>query len=334
VSAALLQQEGYEVVGVFIRIVVPGYPCTAGQDKIDAMRVAAHLKIPFIEVDLSEEYKKRVFDASIKEFARGATPNPDVLCNREIKFGLFYDFAKSRGADFVATGHYAQLRTKQKQVSLLQGADHDKDQSYFLWAVPETHLRYTLFPVGGLQKSQVRELAESFGLPNAKRKDSQGLCFLGPISMDEMLHRELKPTAGEVLSESGEVIGTHGGAALYTLGERRGFVLKPFHGEAVPYYVVGKDMAANTITVSAHKFPQDAKQTKVRMADTNWIGEVAPGACMARYRYRQKLIPAEIVDKHTVSLLEPHYVPEGQSLVLYVGQRCLGGGVVDKVKLY
>src|SRR3990167_9029517 len=209
VSAALLQKDGYEVTGVFIRIALEGYPCTAGEDKLDAMRVAAHLRIPFLSVDLSEEYIKRVFEFSIAEFDRGRTPNPDALCNREIKFGLFFDWCMERGADFVATGHYAkivQAKPVQKnslveaeptrglfsgQVLLEAGADKEKDQSYFLWAVPEEKLRRTLFPVGGLQKAEVRALATTFGLPNAERPDSQGLCFLGEIGLEQMLEREL-----------------------------------------------------------------------------------------------------------------------------------------------
>jgi len=330
VSAALLKQEGYDVTGVFIRIAIDGYPCTAGQDKISAMRVAAHLKIPFYEIDLSKEYTQKVFEVSLREFEKGRTPNPDALCNREIKFGLFFNWCVQNGAELVATGHYAQI----KDGLLYAGADTTKDQSYFLWAVPQAHLRKTLFPVGYLHKPDVRTLAEKYGLPNAERPDSQGLCFLGPISIDEMLTKELKPTAGDVLDETGEVVGTHDGVVLYTLGQRHGFVLLAQTPDAKPHYVIAKDIAHNTITVSTNKFPVGASKTEVALTDINFIGFYSKGSpCSTRYRYRQKLIPATIEGKKVI-LHEPHYVPEGQSLVLYQGARCLGGGIIEKSTLY
>ena len=330
-SAALLLQEGYDVTGVFIKIVVDGYPCTAGIDRIDAMRAAAHLKIPFVEIDLSKEYQERVFTASIAEFKEGRTPNPDILCNREIKFGLFYDWAIKNGADMIATGHYAQVKDGELYVS----ADKEKDQSYFLWAVPELVLKHTIFPIGHLHKPEVRKLAAKFGLPNAERKDSQGLCFLGPISVGDMLARELHPKQGALLDEGGGVVGTHDGALLYTLGQRHGFNIAHTTPATAPHYVIAKDIQENTVTVSADKFPRDAGRTKVALCDTNWIGETASGPCMARYRYRQTLIPAELdANTNTVVLLEPHYVPLGQSLVLYKHDRCLGGGIIKESSVY
>lgn len=338
VSAALLQQQGYEVTGVFIRIVIPGYPCTAGADKIEAMRVAAHLDIPFLELDLSKEYGKQVFRPSIGEFKEGKTPNPDVLCNREIKFGKFFEFARSCGADLIATGHYARLVSEK----LFTGADSEKDQSYFLWAVPETVLRYTLFPVGNLKKTHVRALARRFGLPNAARKDSQGLCFLGPISMQDMLTHELSPKPGNVLDEAGVIIGSHQGTLLYTLGERHGFVLFAQTPEMPPHFVIAKDIAQNTITVSTSRFPRDASKTRIMLRDCNWIGVVPSRRYQARFRYRQTLIPAELDRSDfrgsqtcpTITLLEPHYVPMGQSLVLYDSTRCLGGGIVADTEIF
>lgn len=324
VSAALLKEQGHEVTGVFIRIAVEGYPCTAEEDKLDAMRVAAHLRIPFRAIDLSQEYIDRVLGISLTEFEKGRTPNPDALCNREIKFGIFFDWCMEQGAEYVATGHYAQVN---QGSTLMVGADKNKDQSYFLWAVPETKLRKTLFPVGHMQKSEVRMWAKKFGLPNAERKDSQGLCFLGPVSLDEMLHRELPLVQGDVLDERGRVVGSHEGAPAYTLGQRHGFTLTAQGPDAPPYYVIAKDVEFNTITVSPNKFPAHAATTEVSLAETNWIGPGHEGACMARYRYRQKLIPATRSDKK-VTLHQPHYVPEGQSLVLYDGERCLGGGIV------
>ncbi|TSC68955.1 MAG: tRNA (5-methylaminomethyl-2-thiouridylate)-methyltransferase [Parcubacteria group bacterium Gr01-1014_56] len=332
VSAALLKKEGFDVTGVFIKIQIPGYPCPATEDRIEAMRVAAHLRIPFIEIDLSEVYQKEVLKLSLKEFERGRTPNPDVLCNREIKFGKFFEFARAHGADFVATGHYAQIKNGQLYVSV----DREKDQSYFLWAVPETTLRYTLFPVGGLAKPQVRALAKKFGLPNAVRPDSQGLCFLGDITLSDMLVKEVAHSSGDVLHESGAVIGSHLGVPLYTLGQRHGFTLFIKNSEMEAHYVIAKDLARNTITVSTSKFPEHAHTTEVLLSDTNWIGEVAGGPCEARYRYRQKLIPAVLTKDAkgaSVTLLEPQYVPLGQSLVLYRGERALGGGVIEDAKI-
>jgi tRNA-specific 2-thiouridylase len=369
VSAALLTSAGYDVTGVFIRIAISGYPCPATQDRIEAMRVAAHLDIPFAEIDLSKEYEKKVFDISMQEFARGRTPNPDALCNREIKFGTFFEFAKSHGADFVATGHYARvapqndsLRVREfsaenslspravalrspsqnhsvslREIHLLASTDENKDQSYFLWAVPQAQLSQTLFPVGGMHKPEVRALAAKFKLPNARRKDSQGLCFLGDISLDDMLAKEVSTTPGNVLSESGGAIGTHKGAAHYTLGQRHGFDLNIATSSEHPHFVIGKDMKANTITVSENKFPKDAKETRLTMVDTNWIGGAAPGEYMARFRYRQTLIKATLVktseNSAEVVLHEPHYVPLGQSLVLYKEERCLGGGIIDEARI-
>jgi tRNA-specific 2-thiouridylase len=327
VSAALLQQEGYDVTGVFIRIALDGYPCSAGEDKVSAQRVAAHLKIPFIEIDLSKEYKDEVFKNTIEEFAKGRTPNPDTLCNQKIKFGHFFDFAMSRGADLVATGHYAQI----KNGGLYAGVDANKDQSYFLWMVPQEHLAKTLFPIGHLHKPEVRALAQKFGLPNATRKDSQGLCFLGDLSIEDLLAREVPAQNGKVLDESGETIGAHRGAALYTLGQRHGFMLDAHTAHTQPHFVVAKDVAHNTLTVSTLKTPAHSTKTNIELTDCNWIGEVIDGTYTARYRYRQKLISTKLfIAGSRVVLEEPQYVPLGQSLVVYAGERCLGGGVVDK----
>ncbi len=331
VSAALLQQQGHDVTGVFIRIALPGYPCSAGEDKISAQRVAAHLGIPFIEIDLSQEYQSQVFAYTIAELAKGRTPNPDTMCNQKIKFGSFYNFARAQGADMVATGHYAQV----KNGLLYKGADDNKDQSYFLWMVPQEILRHTHFPVGHLHKPEVRALAATFGLPNAARKDSQGLCFLGDTSISDMIQRELTPVPGDVLNEAGEVVGKHSGVALYTPGQRHGFELLAHTPDTPPHFVIAKDVKANTITVSTERFPTHASKTTLTYTDANWIGEATPGVPLeARYRYRQTLMGAHIdKEEHTVLLDEPQYVPLGQSVVLYQGERCIGGGIVDNSSL-
>jgi len=336
VSAALLQKDGYDVTGVFIRIALPGYPCSAGEDKIEAMRVAAHLKIPFRAIDLSEEYAKEVFANTLSEFKKGHTPNPDALCNEKIKFGAFFKYAMNEGADFVATGHYARVAHDERGSTLLKmGADAEKDQSYFLWMVPKSALKKTLFPIGHLEKPEVRALARKFGLPNAGRPDSQGLCFLGDISIEDMLTRELAPISGDVLDESGTVIGAHDGALLYTPGQRHGFRLFPSKEKGagenrLPYFVIGKDVGANTITVSPSRHPDGMTKTIVKLADTNWIRAPRPGKkYSARFRYRQALVPTTLEsDLKTTTLDAPFYVPLGQALVLYEGEECLGGGIL------
>lgn len=337
VSAALLKQQGYDVTGVFITIALPGYPCPAATDRIEAMRVAAHLDIPFIDVDLSKEYEARVFKPSVAEWGHGHTPNPDTLCNEKIKFGVFFDFCIAHGADYVATGHYAELHRPRKDsqsVELRVAADLNKDQTYFLWAVPEEKLQKTLFPIGHLQKSEVRALAATFGLPNASRKDSQGLCFLGPVSLDDMIENELPQTPGVVLDEQGTKVGTHRGAAHYTLGQRHGFDLMADTPHTAPHFVIAKDMKANTITVSTTRTPSEYRTTRLVLKHCNWIGAIQTGEYDARFRYRQTLIPAMLIpDTQEVVLHKPYYVPLGQSLVLYKGSRCIGGGIVENATL-
>jgi tRNA-uridine 2-sulfurtransferase len=349
VSAALLKKHGYDMTGVFVRIALPGYPCSAGEDRREALRVAAHLQIPFVDIDLSEQYQKKVFEYSMDAYRLGETPNPDALCNREIKFGLLYDFVMANGADYLATGHYACTMIYHSKKSpdkietrLLAGKDQGKDQSYFLWAVPGERLRRTLFPVGNLRKSEVRTLAKKFNLPNADRKDSQGLCFLGGVSMEDALMRELAPVPGDILDTDGEVIGTHRGAVLYTMGQRHGFTVNISNTSAEPLYVVGKDIARNSVTVGLKKNQspvlespecrEDLDFSSVQLRETNWIGEVQVGAYKARFRYRQELFPAALQqDRNTICIQTPESIPLGQSLVLYEGERCLGGGVITQV---
>ncbi|HEY4510981.1 MAG TPA: tRNA 2-thiouridine(34) synthase MnmA, partial [Candidatus Paceibacterota bacterium] len=224
VSAALLQEKGYEVVGVFIKTWHPDFfPCTESEDRLSAMRVAVRLGIPFTTLDLSDTYRREVAEEMIGEYKKGRTPNPDVLCNKSVKFGGFYDFAVSEGADYIATGHYARTENG----LLFTGKDSAKDQSYFLWMVPSSVLSRTLFPLGLLTKGEVRARARALGLPNAARPDSQGICFLGDISMKDFLSHYIELKDGDVLDEKGSVIGRHKGSILYTIGERHGFEISP-----------------------------------------------------------------------------------------------------------
>ncbi len=321
VSAALLKEQGYDVVGAFIKIWQPEFTeCTWREDRLDAMRIAAALQIPFREIDLSEEYKTEVVADMIASYSRGITPNPDVLCNRHIKFGHFSKWAFSEGADYVATGHYASLRWQGDALTLTRGKDRDKDQSYFLYRLTQEDLARTLFPVGDYQKSQVRAMAERFGLPVAKKADSQGLCFVGDVSIPEFLSRYISVEPGKVLDMSGKEIGSHDGAAFYTIGQRHGFRVE----SSEPHYVVAVDIATNTIRVSTKR--EDAARKSPRIIDPNWLEKV-DGEVEVQTRYRETPVIAAIRNE-VVEFREPHIFSAGQSLVAYRGDVCLGGGII------
>lgn len=373
VSAALLKQANYEVIGVFIRVWEPhdetrgkplaGYHCTWRAERRDAMRVAATIGIPLLTLDLRKEYKREVIDYLLAEYAAGRTPNPDVMCNKYIKFGAFYAWARKHGADYVATGHYAITRCKSTNKStnttnkrshslnshefvdshcncqLGTSLDNNKDQTYFLWTLTAEHLAHTLFPVGGYEKSQVRKLAKKFKLPVAEKKDSQGLCFIGQIDLKEFLKQHLASRSGKILNESGEVVGRHDGAVFYTIGQRHGFAVTKKTASDEPYYVVAKDIKKNTLTVSTRFERSFISGIIVSLKETNWINsEPEIGReYLARIRYRAPLLPCIVsVLKDKEKELEikfaktPDFIAPGQSLVLYdrTGQICLGGGVI------
>ncbi len=329
VSAALLKKEGHEVIGVFLKTWHPEYlPCSWREERRDAMRVAAHLDIPFMTLDLEKEYKEGVADRMIAEYEKGRTPNPDVLCNKEVKFGAFLAFAKKRGGS-LATGHYARIEKEKGRAHLLAGKDPEKDQSYFLWMVKGEDLNDVLFPVGDLTKKEVRVLAKEFGLPNAAKKDSQGICFLGKVSLEEFLGHHVVLEEGDVLNEKGETIGRHKGSPLYTLGQRHGFEVRV--GAPSPFYVVAKDADAKTITVAHAPSPSQLKE-RIHLREENWIGEISEGSCEVRLRYRESLRKARLVEDKghmVVHLDEGTLVPLGQSLVAYRRERLLGGGIID-----
>lgn len=368
VSAALLKKEGYEVTGVFIKAWDPAsasndghikYPCTWKEDRRSAMRAAAVLDIPFVTLDLEKEYKEEVVDYMLREYKLGRTPNPDVMCNKEIKFGHFLKFALDNGADFVATGHYCQkVASSQYLVAsrkiknpktlmldagylLLEGADKNKDQSYFLWTLTQEQLARTLFPVGHLEKEGVRKLAVKFGLPQATRKDSQGLCFLGKIDIKEFLKDYLQSAKGEVINEKGEVVGEHDSAVFYTIGERHGFRVTQKRDNEVPLYVVAKDIVKNTITVAPRLNTGEKKETvrqKIVLSDVNWNQCKEPDLkkfYTARVRYRGEKIKCQIkIEEGRVVVSLAKYqqgVSLGQSLVLYQGEVCIGGGVMSEI---
>ena len=326
VSAALLKERGYDVVGAFIKIWSPEFiECTWKEDRLDAMRVCAALQIPFVEVDLSEEYKKEVVADMIENYKRGVTPNPDVLCNRSIKFGHFAKWAFSQGADMIATGHYARVRETNEGFELLRGADANKDQSYFLYQLDQDDLSRVYFPVGEFEKPHVRELAKKFALPNAKRRDSQGLCFVGDVSMKEFLARFMELKKGNVENEDGRAIGTHDGAALYTIGERHGFSANG----SIAHYVTAIDTEKNLLTVSSER--KDAAREFVRVRKPTWVGAAPtlPLDVQAQARYRERAFPVTISSDLTITFSEPHVAASGQSLVLYRNEVCLGGGIIE-----
>jgi len=330
VAAYLLQKEGHEVIGVFIKTWHPDWlPCTWRDERRSAMRVASQLNIPFFTLDLEDAYKKGVADYLIAEYAAGRTPNPDVMCNKEVKFGAFYEWARAHGADYIATGHYARTKCKSGDGGLYAAQDENKDQTYFLWAIPSTVLARTFFPIGDYTKDMVRSIAGKAGLATAEKKDSQGICFLGEVNMKEFLEHYIDIQPGVVLNTSGEPIGTHDGALLYTIGQRHGFTIHKKGTDSPALYVVSKNVKDNTITVSASF--EKVESDVVTVKDVNWNTGEMPGGTqlMCRVRYRQRLMPCEIVDDNSVRMIGAHEpATPGQSLVIYDGERCLGGGVI------
>ncbi len=330
VSAAILKDAGYDVTGVFIKVWQPDWiPCTAKEDRIDAMRVALEIGIPFITLDLEKEYKKEVVDYMIEEYKSGRTPNPDVMCNAYVKFGGFYNWAMSQGADFVATGHYARIENGE----LKMGDDKNKDQSYFLWTIKKEQLSHIIFPVGNIEKPEVRKLAKKFGLSTADKKDSQGICFIGKIDIKDFLSHYIPFERGDVLDMTNKVIGYHNGSFLYTIGERHGFTITEKTPNDLPYYVISKDIKKNTITVSNktenNELPNGIKQIKLR--NINWINEKPKigDVLEARSRYRQELNKIKIIGEDTIEFEKPQYtISSGQSLVIYYNNTCLGGGII------
>ncbi len=333
VSAALLKQQGHDVTGVFIRAWQPEWMnCTWREERRDAMRVALALDIPFLFLDCEKEYKKEVVDKMIAEYKAGRTPNPDVLCNKEIKFGVFWKKAKELGAQYIATGHYA----RNADGKLFEGRDKEKDQSYFLWTLSEGDLLHSIFPVGDLLKKEVRELAAKFRLPVAEKKDSQGICFMGDVSMEEFLSRYIAAKPGRVVDAEGEVIGRHDGLVYYTVGERRGFEVTKKGASSGPFYVVAKDAATNTLVVSDKEEEiREFSPDKILLKNVNWITEPDAAELTGRVRYRGDKL-ALILSTHgkklSVEFGEPvRGLSLGQSLVFYKGEECLGGGVMDRV---
>lgn len=344
VAVALLKKAGFDIVGVFMK---PWSPkdgisnkdnCLWKQDREDALRVAARLDIPLLTWDFSKEYEKYVANYMIEGYRQGRTPNPDVMCNKFIKFGLFLDKALKMGADYIATGHYV----RKVNSKLLKAKDGNKDQSYFLYNLTQEQLKHCLFPIGDWTKKEVRKLAKRFGLPNWDKKDSQGVCFVGPLEVNEFLKRYIRPQKGLVLRYSDDkVLGEHDGAWFYTIGQRHGFKLNA----GAPYYIVAKDIKTNTLFVDPNfKNPKSEIQMtnkvqnpncKIQIKEFNWINgrKKLPLNCRVKTRYREKDLDCTIVKNGgTIAQIRISVrnipIAPGQAAVFYKGKEVLGGGII------
>jgi tRNA-specific 2-thiouridylase len=341
VAALLLKEAGWEVHGLFMSNWDEdddGY-CTAAQDFQDARAVAAELGIPLHRASFAREYRERVFAHFLREHSAGRTPNPDVLCNREIKFGVALEWAQRLGATRFATGHYARLATAADGVALLKARDVSKDQSYFLHAVPRAQLARTLMPLGELEKSAVRERARRAGLPVFDKPDSTGICFIGERPFREFLARFLARTPGPIESADGEILGTHDGLAFYTLGQREGLHIGGRAGRMEqPWYVAAKDSMRNAlIVVQGHEHPR-LTAAALTTGPWHWLTTPRPEPlrCAVKVRYRQAdqaalLLPRAAGCADIVFEQRQRAVTEGQYAVAYEGERCLGGGVIESV---
>ncbi len=341
VAAHLLKQQGYDVVGLFMKNWEDDDDdeyCSTRQDLIDAAAAADVIGIELEAVNFSAEYKDRVFAEFLREYSAGRTPNPDVLCNAEIKFKAFLDHAIKLGAERIATGHYARVREVDGLYQLLRGLDAGKDQSYFLHRLNQQQLARTLFPIGHLQKTDVRKTAHAIGLPNAAKRDSTGICFIGERPFREFLNRYLPMTPGPIRASDGPIIGEHVGLAFYTLGQRKGVGIggtKDGSGEA--WFVARKDMSTNTLWVVQGRDHPWLLTDRTIALDAAWVSAAPPtvGTRLAvKTRYRQAdaecVVSAVRTDHFEVTFVEPQWaVTPGQSAVLYQGEVSLGGGVIE-----
>jgi tRNA-uridine 2-sulfurtransferase len=349
VSAWLLKEQGVEVIGLFMKNWEDDDGdeyCSSNVDFVDAAAVADVIGIEIEHVNFAAEYKDRVFAEFLREYEAGRTPNPDVLCNAEIKFKAFLDHAMRLGAAKIATGHYARVRERGGRFELLKGLDAAKDQSYFLHRLNQQQLSRTLFPVGGLKKTEVRRIAAEIGLPNAKKKDSTGICFIGERPFREFLNRYLNHAPGPIEDERGKTLGRHVGLSFYTLGQRQGLGIGGVkghgdaNGEHAPWFVARKDMQRNAlVVVQGHEHPALQNST-LTADDVSWTAGTPPaaGRYAAKTRYRQADAPCLLAlhDGGAFALAfddAQWAVTPGQSAVLYDGEVCLGGGVIASAQL-
>ena len=330
-TAALLVEQGYDVTGVYMKNWtqdLPGMRCPWADDLADAKRVAVHLGIDFKVFDFENEYRQKVVDYMIEEYRLGRTPNPDIMCNQEVKFKIFLETALEDGADLIATGHYARVQNGK----LLQAEDTNKDQTYFLYRVTEDALKKTLFPLGEFTKPVVREMAKERGLYTAGKKDSQGICFVGQIGIREFLGQYVEQIAGPVIDkQTGKVLGQHDGAIFYTIGQRHGLDI----GGGLPYYVVGKNMDKNEVYVTTNLNDDALWKPELEVSSAHWINEAPkPGEYHIRVRHRAALTKALLSYANDGTVLLHLDAPEravapGQSVVMYDGVVCIGGGILN-----
>lgn len=336
VTAAILVQQGYDVTGIYMKNWsqdLPGMVCPWKQDYQDAKRVAVQLGIPFKMFDFQTEYRQKVVDYMIAEYQSGRTPNPDIMCNQEVKFKIFLDACLEDGADFIATGHYAKV----EKGRLMTAANTEKDQTYFLYRVTEDALKHTLMPVGDfVTKDEVRAKAAELGLATANKKDSQGICFVGKVGIKDFLLHELgEQLSGKIIDQNGIILGEHDGAIFYTIGQRHGLQV----GGGLPFYVTGKDMARNEVYVTTNLQDPQLWRSVLQLTDLHWINELPEAGTkyQVRTRYRAALVDCTIrfgdgvvaPNGCALQLVEDvRAVTPGQSAVIYQGRRVVGGGVV------
>lgn len=341
VAAWLLKKQGYAVTGLFMKNWEDDDRddyCPAKQDLIDAAAVADRIGIELEAVNFSAEYKERVFNEFLSEYRVGRTPNPDVLCNAEIKFKAFLEHAVSLGAELIATGHYAQVRQMNGKYQLLKAEDGAKDQSYFLYRLNQQQLSKTLFPLGALSKREVRSIARDLNLPTADKKDSTGICFIGERPFREFLSRYLPPKPGKIETRDGEVVGEHSGLMYYTIGQRQGLGIGGAKtGEDAPWYVAAKDLERNVLVVVQGRDHAVLYRDTLSARDLSWVAEVNPHCnwvYSAKIRYRQEDAPCSIarLDQNSceIEFAQPQWaVAPGQSVVVYESRVCLGGGIIE-----
>lgn len=337
VSAALLVEKGYDVTGVFMKNwsgddFSLNSDCPWEQDQSDAEAVCKTLNIPFRSVNFEKQYREIVVKYFFDEYRKGRTPNPDILCNKEIKFKLFLQYANNTGAELIATGHYARIHEDKNGFNLLKGIDKNKDQSYFLHKLNQEQLSKSLFPIGELEKSQVRELAEKYNLPNAKKKDSQGICFIGKINVQDFLRDNIKRSEGNIIDiNTNEIVGKHDGVMFYTIGQREGIGIG---GAGLPYYVTAKDSTKNVLFVAKGKDHPSLYSREVKFEDMYWINvnETKPDTLNASVRYRHNPSSGLINLKENMFVFEEpqRAITPGQSIVFYQDDVCLGGAIISQ----
>lgn len=339
VAALLLKQQGYDVIGIFMKNwddTDENGVCTATEDYEDVVRVCNQIGIPYYAVNFEKQYWEKVFTYFLDEYKAGRTPNPDVMCNKEIKFKAFLEHAMALGADYLATGHYARVAYRDGEYQLLRGLDANKDQTYFLNQLGQAQLSKVLFPIGELQKAQVREIAKEAGLATAGKKDSTGICFIGERNFKQFLSNYLPAQPGQMQTLDGEVKGTHDGLMYYTIGQRHGLGIG---GSREPWFVVGKNLKDNILYV-AQGFDNELLYSDAIIAtNVNWVSDRKPNepiACTAKFRYRQPDVPVtvEMIDETTARVSfeqRVRAVTPGQAVVFYNGEQCLGGGTIDQV---